>query len=149
MYSNMLLCSNNLCVLTQSIYESSYCCIYVSSYCYIRLYMCPRTTIHYYICVLILLNTIYMSSSCLYMCPQTAIFVSSYCYICVLMLLSSAFSLGSCGDASFFFSGVFSHAEMRLFFLFSAPFLGAHAEVNADNCLILTYNGGFGSFYRY
>jgi hypothetical protein len=36
------------------------------------LYMCPLTAV----CVLILL----------YMCPHTAIYVSSYCYICVLIL---------------------------------------------------------------
>jgi hypothetical protein len=53
----------------------------------------------YYICVLILLymcprTAMYVSSYCyicvlilLYMCPHTAIYVSSYCYICVLILL--------------------------------------------------------------
>ncbi len=52
-------------------------------YCYIcvliLLYMCPHTAI-------------YVSSYCyicvlilLYMCPHTAIYVSSYCYICVLV----------------------------------------------------------------
>jgi hypothetical protein len=39
----------------------------------IRLYMCPHTAI-------------YVSSYC-YMCPHTAIYVFSYCYICVLILL--------------------------------------------------------------
>jgi hypothetical protein len=99
------------------LYVSSCCCIcshtaiHVCSYCYICVLILLHLCSYCYICVLILLYTaIYMSSCCvmrgreqtvrqirpyttkcvrilLYVCPHTAIYVSSYCYSCVLILL--------------------------------------------------------------
>jgi hypothetical protein len=101
-------------------------------YVLILLHMCPH---HPYMCVLILL----------YLCLHRYIYVSSY-YVPAPFLWAHAEM-----RASFFFLASFlTRTCMRhFFFFFLAPFLGAHAEMNADNCLILTYNGGFGSFYRY
>ena len=55
------------------IYVSSYY-LYVSSYYYIYYYLCVLMP---HLCVLILL----------YICPHTAIYMSSCYYICVLILL--------------------------------------------------------------
>ena len=74
-----------------------------------------------YICVLILLymcpHTAMCVSSCcyicvlmlLYMCPHTAICVSSYCYMCVLMLLYVCPHAAICVSLSYFILNVCAH----------------------------------------
>jgi hypothetical protein len=63
---------------------------HVSSYYYVC--VCSHTNIScYYVCVCPHTNACPHAAMCvlvlLYMCPHTAIYVSSYCYICVLILL--------------------------------------------------------------
>ncbi len=73
----MYTCENNNYVMTYSI--QVYVCVYLYIYIYIHIYI--------YICIYICICSHTAIDALLYMCPHTAIYVSSYCYRPVLILL--------------------------------------------------------------